>query len=153
MSIKEINGKFIAIHAVAAFLMILGTRQLFMLLHARVKGDSALMEMAAGYVPASYFDGIAICGLLGLSVSTLLTLVAAERREVHKRNVLLAFLLGFFMALQVTKSHFDFHHLVPSLTDVMRVLGREAFFMLNAFLLLSSAFLLVLSKNLKEHYL
>ena len=153
MRVKEINSKFIAIHTVAAFLMILGSRQLFMLIHARVTGYGPLREIVAGFAPGSYFDGIAICGLLGLSVSALLSLVAAERKEIHKRNVLLVVLLGFCMALQVTKSHFNFHHLVPSLADVMGVLGRETFFLLNAFLLFSSAFLLVLSKSLKKHFL
>lgn len=167
MTIKEIQWKFIAIHAVVAFLMVLGARELFMLLHAGVVsidgGGAPAKTVAAfapgylnaplGHVPESYFHGIAVCGLMGLAASCLLSWMEARQRELPKINILLVAMLGFGIAKIITESFFHLHHVIPPLHDVAEVLGREAMFLLNTLFLLSAALLLVSGKRLKRRHL
>ncbi|WP_460925430.1 hypothetical protein [Pontibacter brevis] len=161
---REVQWKFIAVHAVAAFLMILGARELFMLLHAGVVsmvGGGAPAETATafalrhpnaplGQVPESYFHGIAVCGLMGLAASCLLAWMEAGKRDFAKTNVLLVAILGFGIAKVITESFFHLHHVVPSLHDISEVLGLKILFLVNTLLLLSAALLLVLREHLKR---
>lgn len=140
--------------------MILGARELFMLLHAGV-ASAAQAESAFAFVlqhsggafiqvPESYFHGIAISGLLGLVASILLSSMEAEKREISKVNVLFIALSGFWLAKYITGAYFHLHHIIPLLHDVSEVLGLEILFLLNALLLFSAALLLMLRQRLEK---
>lgn len=143
--------------------MVLGARELFMLLYTGVvsiEGGAPAKTVAAfatvysnaplGQVPESYFHGIAICGLTGLAASFLLSWMEARKREIPKINVLLIAILGFGIAKVITESFFHLHHVVPSLYDIAEVLGLETLFLVNTLLLLSAALFLVLRERLKR---
>lgn len=161
MSIKEFHSRFIAVHASAAFLMILGTRELFMLLYAEfgdwIGAGSQENAVAAHLlrnpdaplvqVPEVYSHGLAVGGLLGLVLAILLSSIEARKRELHKLNVLLVGLVGFILAKAITETFFHFHHIVPSLHEVTGVIGVNKGYLLNAVLLFSTAFLLVWRKG------
>lgn len=163
MKSKDIQLNFIAVHLFAAFLMILGARELFMLLHAGVVSGAQAESVIAfvlqhsggalGQVPESYFHGIAICGLLGLATSVLLTSMEAEKKEISKVNVLFVAIPGFWLAKLITGAYFHLHHIVPPLHDVSEVLGLKVLFLLNTLLLFSAALLLMLRKNLVKSHL
>ncbi|WP_162052213.1 hypothetical protein [Pontibacter pamirensis] len=131
--------------------MILGWRQLFMLFHARITEGIQLHSPMRETAAEIYLHGIAICGLLGLAASVLLSLAVAGRRQIHRRNALFVALIGFGLAVSITRSHFDFYHLVNFLADAVGVLETKRLFLLNTVLLFTAALLLVLGRSLGKN--
>lgn len=168
MKLRRINWKFIGVNTLAAILLILGFRQLFILIYGSrfVEGmylygsdleqlnafvfqgaDSSLLDFVN-----NYNVGRALSGLLGCIISVVITYIVARRQDLSKINILNILVVGFGMAILVSRNNFDFHHIIPSLTSVIGWIGIRTVFVINIILLVSAGLLLLLNKNLKKYF-
>jgi hypothetical protein len=167
MKVKDIKWKFIAAHSVAATFMILAGRQFYILYDIRIVEAFYLfgsdMDKVGQFIFKSsdesfsdlvinYHWGRVLVGLLGLLISSSLSWFAAVKSNINKINILFILLIGLSVSVLVSRSHFDFHHIIPLLTDVIDLIGIRIVFATNVVLLVSIALLLHLNKNLKKYF-
>jgi hypothetical protein len=164
----RINWKFLGVNTLAAILLILGARQIFILLYGSrflegmylygsdlEKVNSFVFQGADGSLfdlVTNYNIGRAISGLLGCIISIVITYIVARRQNTSKINILFVFAIGVGIAILVSRNNFDFHHIIPSLRSVIGWIGIRTVFTINIILLVTTALLLHLDKNLKKHF-